>query len=166
MVSLFSGFSGPVEAPLRRYRGDKLLSFTASSRRNGARAARCAAPTVLQGHIGIPERAVLDPPLRRIWKQSLLFRRGRSRTGPTAYAPGALAREPMCRCGTAPAAIFANPGPSGPMRASGPTKLRHKFTVRRNRTGPTTAPSSVWPNGQPPSPRGKAVEDQGANYPF
>ena len=66
MVSLFSGSSGPVGAPLRRHRGDKLLSFTASSRRNGARAARCAAPTVLQGHIGIPERAVLDPPLRRI----------------------------------------------------------------------------------------------------
>ena len=61
MVSLFSGFSGPVEASLRRYRGDKLLSFTASSRRNGARAARCAAPTVLQEHIGIPERAGLGP---------------------------------------------------------------------------------------------------------
>ena len=104
---------------------------------------------------------VLDPPLRRIWKQSLLFRRGRSRTGPTAYAPGALAREPMCRCGTAPAAIFVNPGPSGPMRASAPTKLRHKFTVRRKRTGPTIAPSSVWPNGQPPSPQGEGCRRSG-----
>ena len=34
---------------------------------------------------------------------------------PGKNAPGALARKPRRRHGTAPAAIFANPGPSGPV---------------------------------------------------
>ena len=57
---------------------------------------------------------VLDPPLRRIWERPRCFRRGRSQTGPPGFASGALAGKPRRRSGTAPAAIFADPGPSGP----------------------------------------------------
>ena len=58
MVSLFSGFSGPVEASRSSTRLYPLQYFL---KENGMRAARCAAPTVLQGHIGIPGRAGLGP---------------------------------------------------------------------------------------------------------
>ena len=56
-------------------------------------------------------------------------RRGRSQTGPTAYVPGALVRKPRRKSGTAPAAIFANPGPGGPAGIQTLTQIsaRRKF---------------------------------------
>ena len=85
----------------------------------------------LTGGIGLPLKGKAfgrpqGPPLRRIWKQPRLFRRGRTLAGPQMYAarPGGRALQPSTsyhllnrarrRYEIAVAIIFANPGPRGP----------------------------------------------------
>ena len=185
MVFLFSGSPGPVEVSGRSTRFYPLQRFLEE---NGMRAATWGrpyggpkrGPALLPPSCGGPmgtsaptcgRKGDLCPILRaadsRPYGIFAASQSGAPRSSrPTPQHQPHLLGKARRGSGTAPAAIFVNPGPSGPMRASAPTKLRHKSTVRRNRTGPTIAPSSVRPNGQPPSPKGKAVEDQGANYPF
>ena len=113
---------------------------------------------------GAPIKIPWQSTQRRGWRFSLVFRcrsPGRRRRHGTPLAESAFGAVGLKLCGGGTAGGWAHPPLQG-NRKRGVSERPHGAAPTR---GPKSAPSSVWPGGQPPSPLGEGLGGAGFGPP-